>query len=160
MLVMSDEVAMFTAILGAFRAGCVAVPVSTMQTGTELGKVLADSGARMLVCTPEFVEAAAPALAAAPQVEHAVLVEDAGSGAVLAVPATARLTRWVDFLAAGAAAGPGQHAAAETTDDDWALWLYTSGTTGQPKAAMHRHANLRHVCRRTASRCWGSPTTT
>ena len=32
-----------------------------------------------------------------------------------------------------------------TEPDTGALWLYTSGTTGKPKAAMHRHANIRHV---------------
>ena len=55
MLVMSDEIPMLTAILGAFRAGVVAVPVSTMFNGSELGKIMADSGARTVVATPEFV---------------------------------------------------------------------------------------------------------
>ena len=34
---------------------------------------------------------------------------------------------------------------AVTDEDAWALWLYTSGTTGSPKAAMHR-PGVRHVC--------------
>jgi acyl-coenzyme A synthetase/AMP-(fatty) acid ligase len=32
---------------------------------------------------------------------------------------------------------------AATTEGDIALWLYTSGTTGLPKAAMHRHRHLK-----------------
>src|SRR6476619_3900860 len=43
LLMMSDGLPMLAAILGCFRAGAVAVPVSTMQTATELGTVLADS---------------------------------------------------------------------------------------------------------------------
>jgi benzoate-CoA ligase family protein len=33
-----------------------------------------------------------------------------------------------------------------TIADSPAFWLYTSGTTGSPKAAMHRHGSVRVVC--------------
>jgi benzoate-CoA ligase family protein len=141
-MVMSDDVPMLSAILGAFRAGVVAVPVSTMFNGSELGKLLADSGARVLVCTPEFLEAVGEALVAAPDIGVVVLVGDA----VLSAPDGVRLVSWEEFVASGQTAEPSLREAAGTDEDSWALWLYTSGTTGLPKAAMHRHANIRHVC--------------
>jgi benzoate-CoA ligase family protein len=141
-LVMSDDVPMLSAILGAFRAGLAAVPVSTMLNGAELGAVLADSGARTVVATHEFAEPVAAALEHAPDVDHAVLH---GPGE-LPVPPGVSLHAWDDVAAAGRDAPQQAQATAPTTGDSWALWLYTSGTTGRPKAAMHRHANIRHVC--------------
>lgn len=141
-LVMADDVEMFVAILGAFRAGLVAVPVSTMLTGGELAKVTSDSGARVVVATSEFVDAVGPAISESPEVEVVVL---AGGGAVSFEGTASQLT-WDDFLILGKDASEAETAVADTSEDSWALWLYTSGTTGAPKAAMHRHANIRAVC--------------
>jgi len=94
MIVSTDDVAMLAAILGAFRAGVVAVPVSTMQTGAELGAVLADSGARLVMCSPELAEVLQAALPAAPEVEHVVLTGEAP----LVVPPSVTTVAWDTFL--------------------------------------------------------------
>jgi benzoate-CoA ligase family protein len=140
--VCSDCPELLVGLLGCWRHGAVAVPVSTMLTGPELAKVVADSGARMLVVTPEFAEAAQVAAAAAPELAHLVPVDDAA----LAATASAALVSWDDVLDGGAWQAGTVVPPASTYADSPALWLYTSGTTGTPKGAMHRHENLRAVC--------------
>ncbi len=146
LLVASDEIPMLTAILAVFHAGLVAVPVSTMFTASELGKIIADSGARAVLCTQEFAADVSEALVAAPEVEFVIQVGDPGP---LAGTGRYVVHGWDSFVELGRstyAADEAHGALAATTDDNWALWLYTSGTTGLPKAAMHRHANIRYVC--------------
>ena len=140
--VMSDDVEMLGGVLGAFRAGVVAVPVSTMLGAHELARILSNCGARVVCATHEYLAAVTAAIDLAPEVEHLVL---AGVDVLPALSA-ASARSWDDFIALGREGTDEDRAVAHTEEDAWALWLYTSGTTGSPKGAMHRHANIRHVC--------------
>ena len=66
LFVCSDRTELLAGLLGAMRTGAVAVPVSTMLTGPELAKLVVDSGARVLVVSPEFPAAVAAAVRDAP----------------------------------------------------------------------------------------------
>jgi benzoate-CoA ligase family protein len=137
--VTNDDVPMFAGILAAFCGGFVAVPISTMLGAKELGTIIADSGAAVVVASPQYGPQVQEALTMAPEVRHLVCDGDAP---LPAAPAVTPWT-WAELLKAGE--GQPREPAA-TPEDAWALWLYTSGTTGAPKGAMHRHANIRHVC--------------
>ncbi|GLW98517.1 benzoate-CoA ligase family protein [Microtetraspora sp. NBRC 16547] len=140
--VTNDDVPMFTGILAAFCGGFVAVPVSTMLGARELGEIIADSGASVVVVSAEYEPQIEQAVAMAPELRHLVCDGDAA----LTAPAWATSSTWAELVAAGERESVEGRAPAATSEDSWALWLYTSGTTGSPKGAMHRHANIRHVC--------------
>ena len=140
--VTGDDVPMFVGILAAFTAGFVAVPLSTMLGARELGEIIADSGAVVVVAGAEYRVTVEQAVLAAAELRH--LICDGPEP--LAAPTGVRSGTWADLLATGAQQPAELREPAPTTDDSWALWLYTSGTTGSPKGAMHRHANIRHVC--------------
>ncbi|MEV0715681.1 benzoate-CoA ligase family protein [Asanoa sp. NPDC050611] len=124
MLFMSDSPEFVAVFLAALRIGAVPVPVSTMLRADGLAALLADSRARLLAVTPEFVDLGASAVADLPE--------------PIPVLDPVRL----DDLAAGTA-DPSVY---PTVADSPAFWLYTSGTTGKPKGAMHRHGAIQVVC--------------
>jgi benzoate-CoA ligase family protein len=164
-LVASDRPETVITFLALLRMGAVAVPVSTMYNGAELGELLRDTRARVVVATSEFAAVTREAMSLAPEAATLVLAgEDravgdgaAGDGAdgdgADGGDAAGWSRSWADVLAEGQSAGPA--APYGTWFDSPGFWLYTSGTTGTPKAAMHRHGSIARVCETYAHQVLG-----
>ncbi|MGW4851727.1 long-chain-fatty-acid--CoA ligase [Streptomyces sp. NPDC004288] len=108
---------------GALRAGAVVVPMNPLLKTRETEFHLTDSGAVRLF---EW---------------HQAPGEGAGGAAAAGVRHTA--VEPTAFAAALTAHEPLSEVA-DTADEDMAVLLYTSGTTGRPKGAVLTHAGLRH----------------
>jgi benzoate-CoA ligase family protein len=147
-----ETVITFCALL---RMGAVPVPVSTMYRGEELAELLRDCRARVVVATPECVAVARTAVRLAPEVRLLVLTGEPGPDDLTEpdMPAGVTTRAWDELLAEGQQAGPA--APYGTWFDSPAFWLYTSGTTGRPKAAMHRHGSVARVCETYAHQVLG-----
>lgn len=150
----ADRPETVVALLSLMRAGAVPVPVPTMNTAGDLNALLGDCRCRYLLAGPEFcdrVQAALTDTSTAQDLTGVVVLDDAP---LQPPPGVIRL-RFEHLIATGWSAGPDELAPDRTTEDSPALWLYTSGTTGLPKAAMHRHGSIRFVAEHYAQQILG-----
>jgi benzoate-CoA ligase family protein len=134
LMFMADSPQFAAVFLAALRIGAIPVPVSTMSHVDGLTELIHDARARFLAVSPEFLGTAEKAAAQSP-VPPRILAGDE--------------------LAGLARHDPPDAAAYPTTADSPAFWLYTSGTTGAPKAAMHRHGAISVVCESYAAQVLG-----
>jgi benzoate-CoA ligase family protein len=124
-LLLPDGLEWAAVFFGALRIGAVAVPLNTRLGPAAWVAMLRDSRARVLMADAALLAALRPALTELPHL-RAVFATGQGSGSLRA---------WLDGAVPDCAPEP-------VSGDDMAFWLYTSGTTGGPKAAIHLHRDL------------------
>jgi acyl-CoA ligase (AMP-forming) (exosortase A-associated) len=126
-------VEMVAGCFGTSAAGGVFVPVNPVLKPDQVVHILRDSGACVLLTTPERLERLAPLLAACAGLRCVVCTGDElPQGPLPGVTAVA----WPRFTAAPRAEP------VRGIDHDMAAILYTSGSTGRPKGVVLSHRNL------------------
>jgi long-chain acyl-CoA synthetase len=117
--------------------GAVVVPIYQTNSGEECAYVIADSGARALVCDDaDQLAKIRDAGADLPALEHTILFDGAADGTV-ALDEVAALGR--EQLAGRPDAL--SQARAQVSEADVLTFIYTSGTTGNPKGCVLTHRN-------------------
>lgn len=143
------------ALLASWKLGCTVVPVNPMLKGRELSYVLADSGAKGLICLQELWNSSAAKAAEGSPVSVAVTTSPL-DGLSADLPPVLRSAQRAETPGAEDLAHllrryAGQRPTPLTfTSRSTALLTYTSGTTGDPKGAMNTHSNVAfnaQVCR-------------
>jgi acetyl-CoA synthetase len=126
LLPQSPEVA--ASHIGIYKIGGIALPLAVLFGTDALSYRLQNSGAAALVTNKRGAERIAEIRKDLPALKVVLSLDGAGDGALDFSDVLARASS--DFVPV------------DTSADDPAMMVYTSGTTGQPKGALHGHRVL------------------
>jgi 2-aminobenzoate-CoA ligase len=139
---LDDSAELVFSILAVQAVGAIAVPTYTQLRAPDLIYRVNDSGARLVLVDAALVAEVEELPGACPSLRHVVVAPNDPTG---------RFRSLVSLLADGEP--PVGYA--DTHAEDVTLILYTSGSTGQPKATSHHHADLLATADTYAGYCLG-----
>jgi benzoate-CoA ligase family protein len=132
-IVCADSPAFAYAFFGAIKIGAVPVPTNPLLTPRDLAYILNDSRAPAVVVSAPLLPKVLEIRTDVPRLRHVIVAGGEAPSGTLAF----------DQLLASA---DDELMPADTTPDDPCFWLYSSGTTGFPKGAVHLQHDMVYCC--------------
>jgi len=131
LMVVKDCPEFFYIFWGAIKAGIIPIPINTLLRAKDYHFIIDDSECAAILYSPEYKDEVEPAIKMAENnPAHCICIQEKNSGlAELIADHAADLN------------------AVETKADDDCFFLYSSGSTGNPKGAVHCHKDMVYTSR-------------
>ena len=133
LLVVSDRPEFYYVYLGLLKIGVIPVALNLRLSADDLAYIFEDSGARFVVVDTLFFDVVADVAERVETAPQLIVSDGQAAGALSLSQLMAEASEALDSV--------------PRLPDDPAFWMYTSGTTGHPKAAVH--------CQRTVNNAQG-----
>ena len=135
-LLLNDTVDYPVAFWGTVRAGATAVPLNTYLPIPQCAYILGDCRATVLVVAAPLAQLISALIKGLPRLKAVIIVGEVDDQEK---PRHQSNVYSFEDLICAAEATP---VTADTLSDEVAFWMYTSGSTGDPKGVRHVHSSL------------------
>src|SRR3954468_22232888 len=138
LIVLPDSIEFVATWFAIAKIGAVIAMVNTILPASDYEYYLDYTRAKVAVVHVSVMERFAPAASHSRHLRHTIVVGTQQSGSLEGITGRSSI---ISYERASASASS-ELVTAPTLRDDLAIWLFTSGSTGQAKAAVHMHHDL------------------